>query len=202
MGVERGNSGEIYISGVKANKEAMGIETLKLLKYLGPSYLTNGIDIGYGNREAEPFPGAIGYDKHSPNFDSSGMMPYADEVFDFVYSSHCLEHIENYKFSIREWFRILKTGKKLMLLLPHKFLYEKKSKLPSQFNKDHKRFYTPASLLAEIEESLKPNTYRLEICQDIDEGYDYSVPVGNHPVGNYSIFLILKKIKPPDWEII
>ena len=128
-------------------------------------------------------------------------MPFPNESFNTVYSSHCLEHIWDYKLSLKEWFRILKTGGEMVLLLPHKFLYEKKEDLPSRYNSDHKRFYTPASLLKEIEDSLKPNTYRVILLKDFDSGFDYSIPPEKHSRGNYSILLILEKIVPPTWEI-
>jgi hypothetical protein len=90
----------------------------------------------------------------------------------------------------------------MVLLLPHKYLYEKKMSLPSLYNTDHKRFYTPASLLAEIEESLVPNTYRVREVYDLDVDYQYAIPPERHARGNYSIVCILEKIRKPEWGLI
>lgn len=186
----------------------MGPETRKFIEYLQTAkhfpfktIPTNGIDIGFGGNGQKLAFDFVGYDQDSPGFDRTGKMPFADEYFSFVYSSHCLEHIVDYKFSLREWFRILKTDGYMLLLLPHKFLYEKKEDLPSRYNTDHKRFYTPASFLKEVEDSLKPNTYRVRLMEDLDAKFDYSIPPEKHSQGNYSILLILQKITPPTWEI-
>jgi predicted SAM-dependent methyltransferase len=163
---------------------------------------THGIDIGYGGDDKKTFLNYVGYDTDHKDFDPSGKMPFKDGEFQSVYSSHCLEHIVDYKTSIREWFRILETGGNMMLLLPHKFLYEKKETLPGLYNQDHKRFYTPASLLLEIEESLEPNSYRVVLLRDFDHEYDYGIPPEKHAKGNYSILCVIQKIKKPEWGLL
>ena len=42
-------------------------------------------------------------------------LPFADNTFDIVYSSHCIEHIQWYQVedTIKEWARVLKPGGKL-----------------------------------------------------------------------------------------
>lgn len=42
-------------------------------------------------------------------------LPFSDNTFDIVYSSHCIEHIQWYqvKQTIKEWVRVLKPGGKL-----------------------------------------------------------------------------------------
>lgn len=169
----------------------------KLHGYFGPK----GIDIGFGGHSMAPIHDYIGYDKNHPEFLEDGKLPFADLTFDTVYSSHCLEHIVNYKMSIREWFRVLKTGGHMVLLLPHQYLYEKRAELPSKYNGDHKRFYTPASLMFEIEDSLMPNSYRLREMRDLDNGFDYLIPAEEHSIGNYSILCVIEKITPPEWII-
>lgn len=44
----------------------------------------------------------------------------ADETYDFVCSSHTLEHIANPLRALAEWQRVLRVGGTLVLLLPHK----------------------------------------------------------------------------------
>jgi SAM-dependent methyltransferase len=44
---------------------------------------------------------------------------FGNESFDYVFSSHCLEHIKEWKKALSEWVRILKKGGYLILYLPH-----------------------------------------------------------------------------------
>lgn len=165
----------------------------------------NGLDIGYigkGTSDIEPIlPTAIGIDTNYPNYDGIHL-PFNTESQSFVYSSHCLEHIKNYKENIQEWFRVLKIGGHLVILVPHKHLYEKKNNLPSLFNEDHQRYYTPASLLNEIETSLEPNSYRVRLLEDGDKDYDYSITPTIHSNGQYEILLVIEKIHLPDWVLL
>lgn len=46
-------------------------------------------------------------------------VPTPDEVFDFVFSSHVLEHAPNTIETLGEWLRVLRPGGTLVLALPH-----------------------------------------------------------------------------------
>jgi SAM-dependent methyltransferase len=169
-------------------------------KYLSGSAI---LEIGYkGHIEgAVPIvPQAIGVDLDYPGYD--GMtLPFPDDSHDAVYTSHCLEHISDYRGAIREWFRVLKLGGHLVIVVPHQFLFERRQELPSRVS-DHKRFYTPATLLREIEETLEPNTYRVRHLVDNDSEFDYSIlPWQESVVGCYEVELVLEKIRPPCWTI-
>lgn len=161
-----------------------------------------GLDIGYqgSDKNHEPIENAIGVDTDYPGYDGKSL-PFFDEEVDFVYSSHCLEHIEDYKQALQEWMRVIKFGGYLIITVPHQYLYEKKAFTPSNFNEDHKRFYSPGSLLIEVENSLEVNSYRVEYLKDCAEGFDYSIPPELHSSGEYQIELVLKKIQVPKWMI-
>ena len=175
-----------------------------LLNGFFKKYMTGkGLDIGYAgyvDGTLPILPTAIGVDTNYTGYDGV-TLPFADASQDYVYSSHCLEHIADYKNALRDWFRVLKIGGHIVLTVPHQFLYEKKAKLPSTWNLDHKRFYTPASLLAEVEQSLKPNTYRIRLLEDGDQNFNYSIPPERHSSGQYEILLVLQKITPPAWDL-
>ena len=157
-----------------------------------------GIDIG-----CAPYPPAFDFVGLSPGYPGyDGLkLPFEDEKFQTVHSSHCLEHLEEPTQHIEEWFRVLAVGGHLIINVPHRDLYEKKEKPPSRFNKDHKLFWTPFDLLAHIEAALKSNTYRLIYCRDNDWGYDYSIPPREHPKGCYEVECVIRKIQPPTWGI-
>jgi len=60
----------------------------------------------------------------------------ADE-YDFVYSSHALEHLHTVNTALVNWSRVLKPGGYLYLVLPDYLLYEKMT-WPSRHNSQHK----------------------------------------------------------------
>lgn len=64
-----------------------------------------------------------------------------DEKFDFVYSSHCLEHMRDLETAFTNWLRVCKKGGYLYICVPHEIYYEK-STWPSAFNSDHKHSFT------------------------------------------------------------
>jgi SAM-dependent methyltransferase len=163
-----------------------------------------GIDIGYRGSQYYNIPvlnKSIGVDLDYPGYDGV-TLPFNTASLDYVFSSHCLEHIDHSVAAIRDWFRVLRTRGHLIICVPHQFLYEKKRALPSRFNEDHKRFYTPGVLLREIEEALEPNTYRLRSLQDNDIGFNYGIPPEQHANGCYEIECVIQKIEKPSWEIL
>lgn len=162
-----------------------------------------GLDIGfagYTDGAESILDTATGVDVNYPNYNGRDL-PFANDSQSYVYSSHCLEHIQDYKQVIQEWFRVTEIGGHIITVVPHQFLYEKKKTLPSQWNADHKHFITPARLLEMFEESLKPNTYRVRHLQDNDKDFDYSIGPGSHSGGCYEIELVVQKIKEPSWEL-
>src|SRR5437763_13648100 len=85
----------------------------------------------------------------------------------------------------------------MVVFVPHKYLYERKSTVPSFFNSDHNRFYTAASLLREFEEALPANGFRIRYLAENDFGFDYATPIGKHAHGCYELELVVEKIRRP-----
>ena len=52
--------------------------------------------------------------------EATALKGIADEAYDFVCSSHTLEHVANPLAALEEWLRVLRPGGTLVLLLPHK----------------------------------------------------------------------------------
>jgi SAM-dependent methyltransferase len=100
----------------------------------------NGIDIGCG-------PDPLKVDKGTvrpwdlPDGDAQLMAGVPDASFDFVYSSHCLEHMRDVPESLKNWLRILKPGGILYVVVPDYMLYEKFT-WPSRYNADHKQSFS------------------------------------------------------------
>ena len=96
-----------------------------------------GIDIGCGPDPVTPevrrFDLADG--------DANVITRHVTEQFDFVYSSHCLEHMHDPRATILEWWQLVKPGGHLFVVVPDEDLYEQ-GVFPSRFNDDHKATFT------------------------------------------------------------
>jgi len=102
----------------------------------------------------------------------------ADESFDFVYSSHCLEHIDLPRAALLRWRDVLKPGGYLVLLVPDEDMYEQ-GVWPSTMNSDHKHTFavgkhwswSPVSLdVALLLRSLEMEVIKIE---RVEEGFDF-----------------------------
>jgi len=168
-------------------------------KYCGGELV---LDIGCGIRKLLPNAFGIESDAHNEHYleNYNGIiLPFESNSVDTVYTSHVFEHLQKYALNLMEWYRVVKVGGYIIIIVPHKFLYERKARPPSKWNNDHYRFYTPASLLATVEEVLAPNCYRVRHLCDNDRDYDYNETIDKHPVGCYEIELVLQKIARPRW---
>ena len=167
----------------------------------GPAVLDIGFQGGAAPGSVVPIlPGAIGVDMDYPGYDGR-ILPFADASQDAVYSSHCLEHIADYIKAIQEWHRVVRVGGHIITVVPSAHLYERKFHVPSFWNIDHRRTYTPATLLAEFAAALLPNSYRVRHLMENDAGYQYSLPPNAHPEGCHEIELVIEKIEPPTWRM-
>lgn len=68
----------------------------------------------------------------------------ADESCDAVFSSHLLEHIDDYEEALAEWWRVVKPGGHLCLYLPDKRLYPNIGQHGA--NPDHKHDFLPSDI--------------------------------------------------------
>lgn len=163
-----------------------------------PDHLS-GIDIGWGG---DPLNETFRrWDMNDG--DASHMRGVSDAIFSTVYSSHCLEHLIDPLLGLRNWYRILKPGGHLIVVVPHRDLYEKRYTLPSRWNGDHKTMWLPdaeyppqtLSLTAAIATIAAPEDDVL--IRVLDEGYVANDP-GTHAGGEYSIEAIVRKAMDPN----
>ena len=114
-------------------------ETSKTNRHRSPEffdvYLSGRvIDIGCGDdlvvSWAEPFDKTEG--------DASAILSFRPpETYDCVHSSHCLEHMENVPNALGQWWKLVKPGGHIIIVVPDEDLYEQ-GNFPSLFNQDHK----------------------------------------------------------------
>ncbi len=64
-----------------------------------------------------------------------------DASFDFVHSSHCLEHLDDPLEALRNWLRVVVPGGYLIVTVPDEDMYEQ-GVFPSTFNTEHKWTFT------------------------------------------------------------
>lgn len=92
-----------------------------------------GYDIGYCKKEWLLFEHSIGIDLDDAKnkWDAMNLPP---EKVDYIYSSHCLEHVDDWIATLEYWISKLKVGGVLFLYLPH---HDQKWWLPWN-NRKHK----------------------------------------------------------------
>jgi len=135
-----------------------------------------GIDIGCGPDPVTPE--ARRFDLEDG--DANKITRHVNEQFDFVFSSHCLEHMHDPQDALREWYQLVKPGGYLFFVVPDEDLYEQ-GVFPSRFNSDHKATFTISKM-----RSWSPRSYNvLDLARSLpdaeivklalnDIGYDRS----------------------------
>lgn len=168
-----------------------------------------GLDVGGGGDSlalfVELFPlikNVVIYD--AAQGDAQKLANVERESFDFLFSSHCLEHMRDATEALENWIRVVRRGGHLIISVPDEDLYEQ-GVWPSTFNADHKITFTickktswsPVSvnlcdLIAKFSDRVKP------LCiATIDHAYRYRVPrfdQSTTPLSECAIEFILKKL--------
>jgi SAM-dependent methyltransferase len=154
----------------------------------------DGLDIGYGGDLLSN--NCIGWDREHGN--AQLLAGIEDEAFDFVYSSHTLEHVADAPEALRNWYRVVRPSGYLILLVPDRDLYEKRLTLPSRWNPDHKRFFlldrdeAPDTVgMQPLIEKVIPDA-ALVYARRCADGHTIVDPL-IHSDGEYSIEVILRK---------
>lgn len=135
--------------------------------------------------------------------DAVHMAGVADCSYDFVHSSHCLEHLTDPAAALRQWLRILRPGGTMIVMVPDEDLYEQ-NVFPSTFNAGHQwtfsvwkarswsaRSLNVLDLLRELGPQARPE--RIEL---LDATYRYDLPRLDQtrtPVGECAIEFIVRR---------
>ena len=105
--------------------------------------------------------------------DATNISLVSNEAYDFLFASHCLEHIANPVKALYEWLRIIKTGGHIILILPEKSCCF-----------DHKRSVTSfGTLLTQYERNVGEDD--LSTLPEILRNHDLAM---DPPAGNFEQF--------------
>jgi SAM-dependent methyltransferase len=115
-------------------------------RFLNRYFVGKGIDIGAGQNSLDNyktfFPCITSIKNWDlPEGDAQYMQSVDNDTYDFVHSSHCLEHMFDPYVALKNWIRICKPKGHLVIIVPDEDLYEQ-GNWPSLFNYDHKFSFT------------------------------------------------------------
>lgn len=98
-----------------------------------------GIDIGCGEDPVTPDCQRFDVDDGDANKITNHIIELG--TYDYVFSAHCLEHMHKPTDTIQDWWKLVKPGGVLIVIVPDEDLYEQ-GFWPSLFNPDHKATFT------------------------------------------------------------
>lgn len=123
-----------------------------------------GYDVGCGKVEWA-LPGAVPVDLSLNNGYSASNLP--EQQADYVFSSHCLEHLDDWVGTLDYWTSKLKSGGVLFLYLPH---YSQEYWRPWN-NYKHKHVLQPEVLV----DYLHDKNYSNVFCSGVDLNNSFAV---------------------------
>lgn len=158
-------------------KEASKTNRTRDSAFLGTYFAGSVLDIGSGPDPVVPH--AQPFDRE--HGDANEISRYlAGASFDTVHSSHCLEHMNDARHALEQWWDLVAAGGYLVLTVPDEELYEQ-GFWPSQFNVEHRSTFRlqgpPRSPVSHDLSALLLSLPGAEII-DIrrqDDGYDHAL---------------------------
>ncbi len=152
-----------------------------------------GLDVGCGPWKV--FPTAIGLDgaphggAGGPSLclDCTDLSMFADKKFDYVFSSHFLEHVHDTAAMLAEWWRVIKVGGHLVMYLPHKKFYPNIGQYGA--NADHKHDFLPDDIVKLMREMQGKGW---DLLENEERSHDYE----------YSFFQVYRKRADKSFNVI
>lgn len=165
--------------------DPQGNESAKIKWEIVPYTRGKGLDLGCGPYKT--FPHFIGVDNGNHAQFGWNIKPdvfvetcekldiFASQSMDFVFSSHLIEHIENYAGALKEWHRVLRIGGYLILYVPDEDEYPKVGQEGA--NPDHKW-----------------NVNYDKVVEAMPAGWDLVDFQKRNEEQEYSLFFVFKKV--------
>jgi SAM-dependent methyltransferase len=171
-------------------------------------FIGNGIDIGCGDdnlgRLSHVFRGIRSVRPWDlPDGDAQYLNGIPDNTYEFVTSSHCLEHMVDPRIALKNWIRVCKSNGYLVITIPEREMYEQ-GNWPSIYNTDHKVTFSMKKITADenicvldfLSECCESNAVveKIEVIRDF---YYEGFPAQDqtlHPCIESCIEIILRKL--------
>ena len=153
-------------------QKSKGKETSKIRQKVKEWTLGKGLDLGCGldkisqdaiGIDLVPFPGVDFV------LDIRDLYIFKNGEFDYIFSSHVLEDIEDTTDTLREWWRLIKLHGFLILYLPHKRFYPNIGEEGS--NPAHKHDFEPSDIKSILDRICY---YKLDACEERNQDDEYS----------------------------
>jgi predicted SAM-dependent methyltransferase len=165
-----------------------------------------GIDIGSGK---DPFGKNLFKNQvicdtfDTKDGDAQNIHIYNSKIYDFLYSSNCLEHLNDPFLAFENWLKILKVDGYMVVTVPDEDLYEQNNF--RRFNKGHKWSFTILKEKSWNQKSINiirflekfVSNIKILRIQLVDSNYDYSLSGVDQTMTNAEAFIefAIQKIK-------
>jgi SAM-dependent methyltransferase len=178
-------------------------------RFVHTYFVGQGIDIGSGsdslNQYTAKFPLVTSIKSWDvQDGDAVYMAGIRDETYNFVHSSHCLEHLSDPYKAFQNWLRICRSGGHIIVTIPDEDLYEQ-GHHPSLFTGEHlttwtigkKKSWSPNSI--NLIEFLSTFISQIEILKIelINNLYPYNSDLQDHTLNSLNEsaieFIVRKK---------
>jgi len=186
-------------------KEASKTNKYRSKDFFDTYFSGDVLDIGAGNDLVCPHARRFDREDGDANFLDDYFPP---ESFDTVNSSHCLEHMNHPVQTLARWWKLVKVGGYMIIVVPDEDLYEQ-GLWPSFGSNEHK-----STFRLNKPESWSPVSYDIEkLCSDLpgakvisaqqqSQNYDHSLAFPRHLTpqakrytrGQRRVFNVLKKL--------
>ncbi|HVX15492.1 MAG TPA: methyltransferase domain-containing protein [Pirellulales bacterium] len=182
--------------------------------YASHFFVGDGIDIGSGRDPLGQYKNQFPSMRSCREWDLADgdaqlLTGINDNSYEFLHSSHCLEHMHDPVEALHNWFRVIKPFGHMVVLIPDEDLYEQRV-WPSRYNEDHKcsftidkrRSWSPVSRnLLDLLKTL-PETARVVKIELLDGGFLSALSHVDQTTAAYisesAIEFVVRKVNSPD----
>jgi len=145
----------LYKNNLYPQFQSIGYASQFTIPYAKHVCTGKGVDVGC-NRVEWSFPGSIPVDPNiNSQYNALNFPPIAYEL-DYIFSSHCLEHLQNWVDVLDYWTTKLKSGGTLFLYLPD---YSQEYWRPWN-NRKHLNIFTPEIIFDYMNSNGYKNIFR------------------------------------------
>ncbi len=157
----------------KVNRAFAGGEVVKIRWEVLPYTQGEGLDIGCGQWKL--WHSSVGIDQSGRAANINGNVErlklVASESVDYVFSSHCLEDLEDTAAVLAEWWRVVKVGGNLVLYLPHAEHYPNIGH--KHGNPAHKHDFMPEDIVKAMQKAAPDWALRENQERSDDDEYSF-----------------------------